>query len=143
MSEVCACVGFLCMGSHWEISRCVWGNLGVGKMLPGIFSWKGAGRISTAKVEKVAAVNGNGSLESYKEVEGLDYQIGLLQCLAGVCKNHSFGCWTGSVWNLSIKGNGGFSPPPFQLTLPEQEKFLCLCAKMPCLNKRNCCFLIL
>lgn len=50
-----------------------------------------------AKVENVAAVNRNGCSESYEETEGLDHQTGLFQCLAGVCRNHSFGCWIGSV----------------------------------------------
>lgn len=45
-----------------------------------------------AKVRNVAAVNGNVCSESYEEIGQLDHQIGLLQCLAGVCRNHSFGC---------------------------------------------------
>ena len=122
MFEVYACVGFLCRGRHWEISRQGKNNnlVGIEKMLLGIFSWKGAGRKSPAKVENVAAVNGNHYTESCKKI-GLNHQIGLFWCLAGVHRNHFFGCWTGRVSNLNIQGNGGFSHhPPLQLMLPEQ-----------------------
>lgn len=70
---------------------CVGREILLEKILPGLLSCKGAGRMSPAKAQDVAAVNGNGCSESYKKI-GLDHQIGLFQCLAGMCRNHSFGC---------------------------------------------------